>query len=134
MAAHPHYQRNIGATGRKQKEFRRDMTQIRASTRTARKTVMSALAALEKASLSVLTDPRLFREYAYVDGSWVAAEDGAFVDVTDPATGARIGCVPALSAAETAAAIDAAHAAFASWSAAVTGSLTPFQATSTPFS
>ena len=117
MAAHPHYQRNIGATGRKQKEFRRDMTQIRASTRTARKTVMSALAALEKASLSVLTDPRLFREYAYVDGSWVAAEDGAFVDVTDPATGARIGCVPALSAAETAAAIDAAHAGFGPWSA-----------------
>ena len=51
---------------------------------------MSALAALEKTALSALHDPRLFREYAYADGRWIAAPDGAEIDVTNPADGTRV--------------------------------------------
>lgn len=77
---------------------------------------MSAFAALHKTSLSALADPRLFREYAYVNGQWIAEEGDATVDVTNPADGARIGCVPALSAASVNKAIDAADRAFHFWS------------------
>jgi succinate-semialdehyde dehydrogenase/glutarate-semialdehyde dehydrogenase len=42
-----------------------------------------------------LKDPALFREQAFVGGVWVAA--GATLQVTDPATGAEIGNVPALA-------------------------------------
>jgi len=78
---------------------------------------MTAVAMLQKTSLSSLADPRLFREFAYVGGAWTAGAARGFVDVTNPADGSRVGGVPALSAADTQAAIDAAHAAFASWSA-----------------
>lgn len=57
-----------------------------------------------------LHDPGLFRQLAWVDGVWTAADDGATIAVTDPATGAQIGTVPALGAAETARAIAAAEA------------------------
>lgn len=78
---------------------------------------MSALAALEKTALSGLRDPRIFREYAYVNGRWIAAPGDAVIDVTNPADGARLGRVPALGAAETNEAIAAAHTAFAGWAA-----------------
>jgi aspartate-semialdehyde dehydrogenase len=77
---------------------------------------MSAFAALQKTSLTGLKDPRLFREYAYADGQWIAAAGNATVDVTDPATGRRVGCVPALEAVQVKAAIDAADRAFTKWS------------------
>ena len=77
---------------------------------------MSAVAALEKTALSALSDPRLFREYAYADGRWVAALDGAEIDVTNPANRSRVGSVPALSAAQADEAISAAHRAFRDWS------------------
>lgn len=77
---------------------------------------MSALAALEKTALSALHDPRLFREYAYADGRWIAAPDGAEIDVTNPADGTRVGAVPALSAAQVDETISAAHRAFREWS------------------
>ncbi len=57
-----------------------------------------------------LHDPDLFRQLAWVAGAWVGADDDATIAVTDPATGAQIGCVPALGAAETARAIAAAEA------------------------
>jgi len=66
-------------------------------------------------ALSKLTDPRLFREQAYVDGKWTAARDGRVIEVANPATGAQLGVVPALGAAETEAAIAAAAAAFPAW-------------------
>jgi aspartate-semialdehyde dehydrogenase len=79
---------------------------------------MTSLAYLQKTSLSLLADPRLFREFAYVDGAWTAGSGRRAIDVVNPADGARVGSVPALSAADTEAAISAAHTAFADWSAA----------------
>jgi succinate-semialdehyde dehydrogenase/glutarate-semialdehyde dehydrogenase len=64
-----------------------------------------------------LKDPKLFREQCYVDGSWVSADSGRTVQVTNPATGAVIGTVPDLGAAETRRAIDAAERAWPAWRA-----------------
>jgi aspartate-semialdehyde dehydrogenase len=66
-------------------------------------------------ALSKLNDARLFREHAYVGGKWTAAEDGKVIPVSNPATGAQLGVVPALGAAEAEAAIAAAAAAFPAW-------------------
>ncbi|MCY1278814.1 Glutarate-semialdehyde dehydrogenase DavD [compost metagenome] len=62
-----------------------------------------------------LKDTGLLRAQAYIAGSWQDADSGATFAVIDPATGARIGTVPAMGAAETRRAIDAAQAAQASW-------------------
>ena len=62
-----------------------------------------------------LADQRLFREACYIDGAWVGARLGATIAVDDPATGAVIGAVPRLGAAETRQAIDAAARAFPAW-------------------
>ncbi len=62
-----------------------------------------------------LADPRLFREFSYVGGAWTAAADGAVIDVTNPANGDHLGTAAALSANESKAAVDAAHAAFPAW-------------------
>ena len=51
------------------------------------------------------------REQCLIGGDWVGADDGATIAVTDPATGKQIGAVPKMGRAETARAIDAAHAA-----------------------
>ena len=64
-----------------------------------------------------LKDPRLFRQQAFVAGAWVDADGGATVAVTDPATGAEIGTVPALGAEETRRAIKAAEQAWPAWRA-----------------
>jgi succinate-semialdehyde dehydrogenase/glutarate-semialdehyde dehydrogenase len=64
-----------------------------------------------------LSDARLLRTQCYVNGRWVDAADGATLDVKNPATGAKLGTVPKMGAAETRAAIDAAKAAFAPWAA-----------------
>src|SRR5687767_9276171 len=57
------------------------------------------------------------RSCAFVDGRWIKAADGRAIDVFDPATGARIGAVPALGAAETERAIAGAAAAQPAWAA-----------------
>jgi aspartate-semialdehyde dehydrogenase len=77
---------------------------------------MTSIAYLQKASLSWLADPRLFREFAYVDGAWSAGSRGRTIAVTDPADGSRIGSVPALTADDAAQAVEAAHRAFCRWS------------------
>lgn len=59
-----------------------------------------------------LRDADLFRQAALIGGDWVTAEGLA---VTDPATGAVLGHVPALGAAEAEQAIAVAEAAFATW-------------------
>ncbi|RPI13098.1 MAG: aldehyde dehydrogenase family protein, partial [Lysobacterales bacterium] len=64
-----------------------------------------------------LQDPTLLREQCYVDGAWIDADGRGTVDVTNPATGAVIGTVPNLGAAETRRAIEAASAAFPAWAA-----------------
>jgi succinate-semialdehyde dehydrogenase/glutarate-semialdehyde dehydrogenase len=64
-----------------------------------------------------LQDPSLLRQQCYVDGAWIAADSGGAVEVTNPASGAVIGTVPNLGAAETRRAIEAAAAAFPDWAA-----------------
>lgn len=63
-----------------------------------------------------IADRRLFRSFAYIGGKWRAAASGETVRVTDPATGKTVGEVASLSATESAAAVDAAQAAFPGWS------------------
>jgi succinate-semialdehyde dehydrogenase/glutarate-semialdehyde dehydrogenase len=48
-------------------------------------------------------------------GRWCEAEEGRRFDVTDPATDAVVAAVPDSGAADARAALEAAHAAFASW-------------------
>ena len=62
-----------------------------------------------------LRDEELFCSRCYVNGQWVESEEGRRIRVFDPASGARIGSVPALGRSETAAAIRAAHAAWPLW-------------------
>jgi aspartate-semialdehyde dehydrogenase len=70
-----------------------------------------------RSELERLSDARLFRELAYVDGKWCAAEAGDTIPVTDPATGEVVGVVAALGAREARAAVDAAARAFPAWRA-----------------
>ncbi|QIE55466.1 NAD-dependent succinate-semialdehyde dehydrogenase [Pikeienuella piscinae] len=69
--------------------------------------------------MSTLDDPTLLRGFAYIGGRWIAADGGAAISVTDPATGALIGEVSNLSAAQAGAAVDAAASAFPGWAAAL---------------
>ncbi len=62
-----------------------------------------------------LTDPSLLRQQAYINGEWSAADGGATLAVTNPATGEQLGTVPLMSAAETRRAIAAANAAWPAW-------------------
>jgi succinate-semialdehyde dehydrogenase/glutarate-semialdehyde dehydrogenase len=71
--------------------------------------------AMKVASQLPLKDPRLFRQQAYINGKWIDADSGATVDVTNPATGAKLGTIPKLGAAETRRAIEAANAAWPAW-------------------
>ncbi len=66
---------------------------------------------------SVLKDPALYTEKAYVAGAWIAADDGKTFAVTNPARGDVIARVADLSRAEVARAIAAAHAAQKEWAA-----------------
>jgi len=56
----------------------------------------------------------LVRQQCYVNGAWTGHPS---VPVTDPATWEELARVPNFGAAETSAAIDAAHAAFPAWAA-----------------
>ena len=64
-----------------------------------------------------LEDPRLFRQYAYVNGRWTHGEGGREEAVYDPATNEAIGHIPLLEAEQITAAVDAAEAAFVHWRA-----------------
>jgi succinate-semialdehyde dehydrogenase/glutarate-semialdehyde dehydrogenase len=64
-----------------------------------------------------LKDGALLRQQCYVDGRWIDAAAGGTTPVTNPASGAVLGTVPNLGAAETRAAIEAAHTAFPAWAA-----------------
>ncbi|WP_426118133.1 NAD-dependent succinate-semialdehyde dehydrogenase [Pseudomonas sp. DSP3-2-2] len=64
---------------------------------------------------STLRDPSLLVERAYVNGTWIEADDGATIAVTNPADGSVIAHVPALQAAETRRAIEAAESRFVTW-------------------
>ncbi len=64
-----------------------------------------------------LRDPSLFRQACAVGGKWIEADSGQTITVRNPATGDIVGTVPALGAAETRAAIEAAHRAYPAWRA-----------------
>jgi succinate-semialdehyde dehydrogenase/glutarate-semialdehyde dehydrogenase len=67
--------------------------------------------------LPALKDPSLFRTQAFLAGEWVGADSGRTINVTNPATGALIGTVPEMGAAETRRAIEAANKAWPAWRA-----------------
>ena len=66
--------------------------------------------------MSVLSSP-LFKQQCYINGQWMDAQSGETIDVTNPATGERIGTIPKMGAAETAEAIEAARIAQKAWAA-----------------
>ncbi len=68
-------------------------------------------------ALSGLADASLFHQQCYLDGQWVDADDGATIEVTNPANREVLGLVPKMGRAETERAIDAAEAAFPAWRA-----------------
>ena len=58
-----------------------------------------------------MKDADLFREQCFINGEWCDADGGETIDVTNPASGAKLGTVPKMGADETARAIAAAEAA-----------------------
>ncbi|WP_427306376.1 NADP-dependent succinate-semialdehyde dehydrogenase [Cupriavidus sp. H39] len=62
-----------------------------------------------------LQDSSLLRQQCFIDGRWIDGERR--IDVTNPATGERVGQVPQLGAAETRQAIEAANRALPAWRA-----------------
>ncbi|MCW2295092.1 succinate-semialdehyde dehydrogenase/glutarate-semialdehyde dehydrogenase [Pseudomonas sp. BIGb0408] len=60
---------------------------------------------------------RLFRQYAYLDGQWLAADEGGTQAIFNPANGEEIGRVPDMGSAEALRAIAAANAAWPAWRA-----------------
>jgi succinate-semialdehyde dehydrogenase/glutarate-semialdehyde dehydrogenase len=62
-----------------------------------------------------LKDASLLRSQLYIDGSWVDADNGATMGVSNPATREEIIAIPNAGAAETRRAIEAADRAFATW-------------------
>ncbi|CAM2964077.1 NADP-dependent succinate-semialdehyde dehydrogenase [Cupriavidus taiwanensis] len=62
-----------------------------------------------------LQDSSLLRQQCLIDGRWIDGERN--IDVTNPATGERVGQVPQLGAAETRQAIEAANRALPAWRA-----------------
>ena len=64
-----------------------------------------------------LSDPSLLRQQCFIDGQWVDADDGAKVEVKNPANGEVLATVPRCGVAETRRAIEAAKRAFPAWAA-----------------
>lgn len=64
-----------------------------------------------------MTYQKYLKESNYVAGDWITADSGKTIDVTNPATGEKIGTVPACGDAETTRAIAAAKGAFPAFAA-----------------
>ncbi len=64
-----------------------------------------------------LQNASLFHQQAFIDGAWRDADTGAALEVTNPATGERLGRVPAMGRNETRRAIQAAERAWPDWRA-----------------
>jgi len=62
-----------------------------------------------------LSNPELLRSQLYINGEWVAADNGATMPVFNPASKEKIIEIPNAGAAETRRAIEAADVAFQSW-------------------
>lgn len=63
----------------------------------------------------LLSDPALLCEAAHINGQWVTGNQEP-IAVTDPANGQILGTIASLDAAQSGQAVDAADAAFATWS------------------
>jgi succinate-semialdehyde dehydrogenase/glutarate-semialdehyde dehydrogenase len=72
---------------------------------------------LDALSKLPLKDPDLFRQANCIGGEWVQADSGKTIAVRNPSTGEVVGNVPAMGAAETRRAIEAAHKAQGPWRA-----------------
>ena len=68
-------------------------------------------------SAAGLRDEALLRDSAYVDGTWVADGDSGRFGVDNPSTGETVADLPALSRAQAAEAVAAAHRAWPGWRA-----------------
>jgi succinate-semialdehyde dehydrogenase/glutarate-semialdehyde dehydrogenase len=68
-----------------------------------------------------LHDAALLRQKNFINDEWVHADSGNTIEVHNPATGARLGTVPDMGAAEARRAIDAAHAAQPGWARKTAG-------------
>jgi succinate-semialdehyde dehydrogenase/glutarate-semialdehyde dehydrogenase len=64
-----------------------------------------------------LKDPSLLSQRCYIDGQWCDADGGKTIKVSNPATGAELGTIPNMGAAETRRAIEASARAFPAWAA-----------------
>ncbi len=63
----------------------------------------------------LLKDKSLFRQQAFIGGIWLDADSGRHVPVNNPATGAELGRMPWMGAAETRRAIECAENALVGW-------------------
>ena len=64
-----------------------------------------------------LRDSKLFQQLCFINGVWTGADSDETIDVVNPATGAKIGTIPKMGAAETRRAIEAANEALPPWRA-----------------
>ncbi|MBT1073623.1 NADP-dependent succinate-semialdehyde dehydrogenase [Pelotalea chapellei] len=62
-----------------------------------------------------LKDPTLLKQKCYLNGQWQDADNGAVIDVTNPATLEKLGTIPRMGTEETRRAIAAAEAALPAW-------------------
>jgi succinate-semialdehyde dehydrogenase/glutarate-semialdehyde dehydrogenase len=76
---------------------------------------------IEENVMLKLKDPSLLRQQCYIDGAWCDADNSETIPVQNPATGAIVGSVPRMGAAETRRAIVAAYAAQPAWRAKTAG-------------
>ncbi|HSH49204.1 MAG TPA: NAD-dependent succinate-semialdehyde dehydrogenase [Halomonas sp.] len=67
--------------------------------------------------MEALKETQLYCPFAYIDGSWVAADSGEQIEVVNPADGEVMGNVPRLGRVETERAIAAAEVALPAWRA-----------------
>lgn len=63
----------------------------------------------------MLSDKKLLRTQAYINGQWVDAENGDSIAVINPATGEKIADIPQMGRLEAEQAVSAAHAALVTW-------------------
>lgn len=64
-----------------------------------------------------LSDPALFKQHAFINGIWLSAASQKSLDVTNPATGERLGQVPDMDENDTLLAVEAARLALIGWRA-----------------
>ena len=64
-----------------------------------------------------LRDSKLFHQLCFINGIWTGADSDETIDVSNPATGEKLGTIPKMGAAETRRAIEAANAAYPQWRA-----------------